>query len=300
MELTALQKAMAAYESATPRPSDFDAFWTGRRELAAGTEVLSAEPAGIENPAASYSVVRYSAGGRTLTARCVRPRTDGAVPAVLLFSDFDRAVRGWFHMSRFAALGFAVLAPVREGVMPDAAAGWRDAPEGLALAELYTDALRLSCAAAQLPGIDGGRLIPWGEGLGGALAVVTAAMRPEAAEKCAALGPALADIPLLWQTGTGTGPLAGIQRHFRDEDPAHREAEAFFHAMGYVDCVNFAKLVRCPLLLGTGLMDSLSPPLAQAALFNRVPGEKQLVTYPKYAHERINEFENELLRFLRG
>ena len=298
MESTALRDAMGTYESKTPCPSDFHAFWADRRQLAAGTRVLSRTPAEMDSPAAEYSLVRYGTGGRTLTARCVRPKTEEAVPAVLLFSDFDSAVRGWFHMSRFAPLDLAVLAPVREGLPPDVAAGWRGAPEGLALAELYTDALGLSYAAGQLPGIDGSRLIPWGEGLGGTLAVVTAAMRPEAVEKCAALGPGLADFPLLWQTGADTGPAAGIRRHFRDEDPEHREADAFFRALGYVDCVNFAPMVRCPFLMGTGLMDSLSPPLAQAALFNRVPGEKRIVTYPKYIHERVNEFENELLRFL--
>lgn len=298
MGSTELRDAMSAYESETPCPSDFQAFWTGRKVLASETQVLFLESTGIKCPTVAYCVVRYNTGGRTLTAHCVLPRTDTAVPAVLLFSDFDSAVRGWFHMTRFAALGFAVLAPVWEGLPPDAAAGWRGAPDNLALAELYTDALGLSYAAGQLPGIDGGRLIPWGEGLGGALAIVTAALRPEAMEKCAALGPALADFPLLWQSGPDTGSLAGIRRHFRDEDPEHREAGAFFRAMGYVDCVNFAPMVRCPFLMGTGLMDSLSPPLAQAAVFNRVRGEKRLVTYPKYMHERINEFENELLRFL--
>lgn len=300
MELTALRDAMSTYEGKTPRPSDFQAFWAGRKESASETNVLFLEPTGIENPTVEYNVIQYDSGGRMLTSRCVRPRTDMAVPAVLLFSDFDSAVRGWFHMSRFAALGFAVLAPVREGLPPDATAGWRGAPEGLALADLYTDALGLSYAAGQMPGIDGGRLIPWGEGLGGTLAIVTAALRPEAVEKCAVLGPALADFPLLWQIGQDTGPLAGMRRHFRGEDPEHQEADAFFHAMGYVDCVNFASMVRCPFLMGTGLMDSLSPPLAQAAVFNSVPGKKRIVTYPKYIHERINEFENELLSFLHG
>lgn len=298
MELTAPEEAMASYESETPRPADFEDLWASRRDTAAGTELLAVGPTDIQSPAASYSLVRYGAGDRPLTARLIRPNTDGPVPAVLLFSDFDSAVRGWFHMTRFIALGFAVLAPVRAGALPDVTAGWRQAPEGMALTELYTDALRLSFAAGRIPGIDGSRLILWGEGLGGTLAVVTAALRPEAAEKCAALGPALADFPLLYRIGTDAGPLAGLRQHFRNEDPGHREADTFFRAMGYVDCVNFAPLVRCPFLMGTGLMDSLSPPLAQAAVFNRVAGEKKLVTYPKYMHERINEFENELLRFL--
>lgn len=73
---------------------------------------------------------------------------------------------------------------------------------------------------------------------------------------------------------------------------------AFFEALGYLDCANFAPMVKCGFLMGIGLMDRFSPPLAQAAVYNRVPGRKRLPTYPKYGHEKINSFENELLKFL--
>ncbi|MFR4560851.1 MAG: acetylxylan esterase [Flavonifractor plautii] len=56
-------------------------------------------------------------------------------------------------------------------------------------------------------------------------------------------------------------------------------------------------LLTCPLLLGTGLLDQTASPKCQYAIFNRARGPKTHLVYPKYGHERINFFENELLKF---
>ena len=45
-------------------------------------------------------------------------------------------------------------------------------------------------------------------------------------------------------------------------------------------------------------MDTYAPPSAQAAIYNRLTCPKEWKLYPKYAHERINFFENQLLYFL--
>ena len=68
--------------------------------------------------------------------------------------------------------------------------------------------------------------------------------------------------------------------------------------MEELDLKNLAPLCMSPLLLGTCLMDTYAPPKGQAAIYNNLQCEKQWKTYPKYAHERVNFFENELVRFL--
>lgn len=45
-------------------------------------------------------------------------------------------------------------------------------------------------------------------------------------------------------------------------------------------------------------MDTYAPPKGQAAIYNNLQCEKQWKIYPKYGHERVNFFENELVRFL--
>ena len=74
--------------------------------------------------------------------------------------------------------------------------------------------------------------------------------------------------------------------------------EERFSALDYLDPVNLAPLLRGPLLMGTGLLDKVAPPEGQYAVYNRAVCPKKHLVYPKYEHERINFFEDELLKFL--
>ena len=66
------------------------------------------------NPYARYSEVSFELGGDVVHARLIEPagraRASELVPLCLMFHDIDRPVRGWHHMTRFAAMGYAVLA----------------------------------------------------------------------------------------------------------------------------------------------------------------------------------------------
>ena len=54
------------------------------------------------------------------------------------------------------------------------------------------------------------------------------------------------------------------------------------------------------VLLGSCLMDTYAPPQGQAAIYNRLGGPKQWKMYPKYVHERVNFFENQMLFFFKN
>ena len=299
MDLSELMRQMRDYTGCSPCPQDFEQFWRERCEQAATPREVKILEQPFGNAVAQYSLLEFpGTDGAPLCARFLRPKLEKPVSVVLMFSDFDRPVRGWHHMTRFLALGLAVVALERRAAPIDLSAGWENAPEGLAMAGQYTDAVTTSFVAQTLPGIDPTRLITWGEGLGATMALVVAALRPDAAVKCAALNPLFADFRRVCDQNCDTGPCAGIRTHFRDQDPMHLEEDAFFEALGYLDCIHFAPLIKGDFLMGIGLMDQFSPPLAQSAVYNRVSASKRLLTYPKYCHERINAFENELLRFL--
>ena len=48
---------------------------------------------------------------------------------------------------------------------------------------------------------------------------------------------------------------------------------------------------------GTSLMDTVSDPKGQFAVFNGLECDRRHIIYAKYAHERINAFENEVVDF---
>ena len=167
-------------------------------------------------------------------------------------------------MTRFLALGYGVVAPEAAPFRED----WQKSPEAPDFRQRYRDALTVGKAAIALPWVDSARVVTFGEGLGGGLAILNAALLP-CAPRCAALHPMPADL----------------------SDPG-------LEGMEKLDLKNLAPLCKSPLLLGTCLMDTYAPPKGQAAIYNNLQCEKQWKIYPKYAHERVNFFENELVRFL--
>lgn len=51
------------------------------------------------------------------------------------------------------------------------------------------------------------------------------------------------------------------------------------------------------VLMGTSLMDAVGDPKGQFAVFNGLECDRRHIIYAKYAHERINAFENEVIDF---
>ena len=183
----------------------------------------------------------------------------------MMYHDLNRGVRGWHHMTRFLALGFGVVALEAEPFRED----WKMQPAQAAFRQRYLDALAVAKAALALPWVDTGRVYTFGEGFGGGLALLAASLCP-AVSRCAALNP----LP---------GDFAGLGLPGYDE----------------LDAANFAPLCRAEVLLGTCLMDEYAPPKGQAAIYNRLTCPKQWKLYPKYVHERVNFFENQMLCFFK-
>lgn len=283
-------------------PAGFREFWELRAQAARalGAGDVSMAPVACASPAARYAELVVAApGARSLRARYVRPATDEAVPLVLAFPDWYQGVRGWHHLTRFVALGAAVVmldARLLGWDALDVTAGWEQAPEGLAVAGAYTDALRLSVAALELPGIDRTRVCTWGEGLGGAAAIAVAALVGDATWRCAALNPLPAGLEAVG-TLPAAGPLAGIARAYRACDPTRARESELAGALAYVDAANLASMLEGELVLGTGAFDEQAPAAGQDLVAERARAAASVrqVRYPRHGHERINEFENELI-----
>lgn len=128
---------------------------------------------------------------------------------------------------------------------------------------LLLDAVALKAASRSLPMVEPSSISTWGEGLGGALALGIAALSGGGIARCAVANPSA---PALCG---GCGSL-----------------------------VHLASRITCPILVGTGLMDSPDRVEDQFALVNRMVCPCRHVIYPKHGRERINAFEDRALAFL--
>ena len=69
--------------------------------------------------------------------------------------------------------------------------------------------------------------------------------------------------------------------------------------LAYIDVKNLAHRIKGEVKMITGLDDDVCYPITQFAIYNRLTCPKQWKLYPKYVHERVNFFENQMLCFFK-
>ncbi len=294
-----------SYRGAWLRPSNFESFWEPSVAFAQNAQVESVIELPSATQAATFKRITFASTDQTqLSARVVLPAAASAaelsvsaeLPAVVLFSDLGRGVRSWLHLLRFSALGLPVVALEARPCEPQLKDAWRGAlsaeelahalinPDGAAsstLKQLIDDALVTTAVASRFLGRT---TVTWGEGLGGSQALFAAALLPKEVSATMMLNPLFADNATTLRTVVGCG------------DTPH--SDAAIDAVGLLDSACAAELVRVPALIGTALLDQSAPTEGTFALYNRLSGQKEMCVYPKFGHERINQFENEQINYL--
>ncbi|MBF4802590.1 MAG: acetylxylan esterase [Lancefieldella parvula] len=288
-----------SYRGAWLRPSNFESFWETSVAFAQNAHVESVVELPSATQTATFKRITFTSTDQTqLCARVILPAGVSAakLPAVVLFSDLGRGVRSWLHILRFSALGLPVVALEARPCEASLKDAWRGAltAEELAralinsddaasstLKQLIDDALVTTAVASRFLGRT---IVTWGEGLGGSQALFTAALLPKAVSATMALNPLFADNATTLRTHVGCGDTP--------------QSDAVIDAVGLLDSACAAELVRVPALIGTALLDQSAPTEGTFALYNRLPGQKEMRVYPKYGHERINQFENEQINYL--
>ena len=293
-----------SYRGAWLRPSNFESFWETSVAFAQNAQVESVIDLSSATQTATFKRITFTSTDQTqLSARVILPAAASAaeltiaeLPAVVLFSDLNRGVRSWLHLLRFSALGLPVVALEARPCEARLKDAWRGAltAEELAhalidpasataspLKQLIDDALVTTAVASRFLGRTA---ITWGEGLGGSQALFAAALLPKEVSTTMALNPLFADNATTLRTVVGCGDTP--------------QSDAAIDAVGLLDSACAAELVRVPALIGTALLDQSAPTEGTFALYNRLPGQKEMRVYPKYGHERINQFENEQINYL--
>lgn len=146
---------------------------------------------------------------------------------------------------------------------------------------LYVDVLRALDVLLELPEIDLNRIGVAGNSQGGALTLLTAAMRPEI-RAASAGAPFLCGIMDAIRL-TNSHPYREIKDYLRmypEREPQVRRTVAYF------DLINFADKITCPIIVNIGLADDVCPPETGCALFDVIgSSEKRLYEYADCMHD---------------
>jgi cephalosporin-C deacetylase len=150
-------------------------------------------------------------------------------------------------------------------------------------------------------GVDTGKIYVEGGSQGGALGVVTAAL-DKRVKVLTIQVPLYSDIRDTYDiSATYKNQVFPFNmfRKYHDTHPGYTW-DAFYKVFDYYDPQNFAPLVKCPVLMGIGLLDLYCPPRSSIAMFNHLgTDKKEYVTVANTTHE-VNfnyfMFQNNWLR----
>lgn len=283
------------YRPKIERPSDFGQFWDGvLAEVAALPREMQLER--LDYPARGARVFRATfagIGGARLSGWFMTPEGAGPFPALAIYHGYS-----WFRGEPWGYLpwimqGYAVLAVDVRGQAGDSAdhrawnggavGGWMTrgigAPATYYYRDVYGDAAQTVEALAARPEIDAGRIATTGGSQGGGLSLVAAALN----QRVMAAAP---DIPFLCHFRRAVDVSDSYPyREFDDYLLRHPEREAaMWHTLQYFDVLNLADRIHCPVLMSAGLRDLTCPPSTIFAVFNQLPGPKEIAVYPAHGH----------------
>jgi cephalosporin-C deacetylase len=293
------------YRTSTLEPDGLDEWWAARIATAralARPASLRPHQTRLYEPVEVSDVEFSGAGGDRIRAWYLRPRDAPGAPLVVKFIGYGGGRGTPTEHILLPALGYALLVMDTRGqggkwtagATPDGAGGTGPenalvmtrgitSPENYYYTRLFTDAALAVDAAIELADPAAGRTPPVaviGGSQGGALALATAALRPDVVRVCQAYVPFLCDIQRAI-TLASSPPYTEIPE-FLAENTAL--VDAALNTLRYVDCALLARRITAPTLVTTGLMDTTCPPSTVFAAYNEITAEKEITVFPYSGH----------------
>ena len=282
----------------SPCPADFDAFWQAKLdELSAVPENPELEKgvSGVTN-VEYWKITLNNIRGTHIQGQLARPEPGGKLPAMLIVQYAgvyplqkqwvtERAAQGWLVLNIMAhdlpideSAAFYQAQATNE--LNNYAAIGRDDRDRSYFVRMFTGCYRAAEYLSERPDWDGKTLVVTGTSQGGIQSFATAALNP----KITAL------LTLVPAGCDNTGDLAGRQPGWPGWLIGVSAAgkEKVRQTSRYFDAVNFAARVKCPSLVGLGLIDTTSPASGVFAAFNQLRGPKEIVVMPHAEHKNRN------------
>jgi len=126
------------------------------------------------------------------------------------------------------------------------------------------------------PDWDGKHLVYYGSSQGGGIGLILAGLNPEFTAAAVNV-PAMCDRSAYRaERGRGWPPV--------DLDVPKEEMEQYAKMVEYFDAVNFARKIRCPVIMSVGFMDRTCPPSSVYAAYNVIQAPKRMFHGPRTGH----------------
>jgi cephalosporin-C deacetylase-like acetyl esterase len=280
---------------AAPAPDDFDAFWKSKlKELKEIPTHPILEKVEIGKPGVAYwKITMDNIRGTHIHGQIARPEKGGKFPALLIVQwagvyglqkswVTDRAAEGWLALN---IEPHDLPVDESESFYKDQFAGplknyWcigNDDRDSSYYLRMYLSCYRAVEYLKTRPDWNGKTLVVMGASQGGQQTLMTAGLHPKDITAALALVPAGGDM-----LAPEAGRAAGWPQWYSNtqgKDPAKVR-----QASRYYDTANFARHIKCPVLVGLGLRDETCPPSSVLAIVSQITSPKEVVILPKSGH----------------
>ena len=277
-----------------PCPDDFDAFWKAKlAELAAVPANPRLEPADGGRAGVEYGrIVMDNIRGTRIHGQWAQPKDGAKLPAMLIVQwagvyplqknwVTDPAAEGWLALN-IMAHDLPADRPQEfykeqsDGPLKDYPGIGNDDRETSYFLRMYLSCYRAAEYLSGRPDWDGRTMVVTGGSQGGLQSIMIAGLHPKITALMACV-PAGCD-----HTGPMAGRAPGWPGWYYKTDG--RDAAKVRDASRYFDVVHFAARVKCPALVGLGLIDQTCPPAGVFAACNRMQGPCERVVLPRGDH----------------
>ncbi len=304
---------LKAYKPAQTKEYDFDTFWEMRMNES------NNQPLHVEAIQRAYYVKGvevfdvYFDGFRNSRIHAVYVKPQNMVDpkaSVVVFHGYNWNTATPLNAFKYTLQGIpvlmvdvrgqTVLSPDHNHYVNGGASGWMTQgildPDNYYYAYVYMDCYRAIDVMLSLENVNDTKIIVEGGSQGGALTLATASLHPK-------VNLALSDIPYLCHFRRAiqlynNSPYDEIYHYFKTQDQLHQTEERIYKTLSYVDCMNLADRIQCPILMSVGLEDMVCPPSTGFAVYNHITAPKDIRTYPEYGHGGFSIHDEEKLKFI--
>jgi len=264
----------------TPRPADFDAFWSSKLALLGRVSMNAVvTPKESGNADVNYATVRLdNIDGAHVYGQMAWPKRDGKFPALIIFQwasapyplqrswVTDRAAEGWFAINIEPHDVPSDMPQAFYDALPQMIKGYArlnntDRDHNYFL-QMYLGDYRAIDFVTSRPEWDGRTLVANGTSMGGQQSLVMAGLHPKVTAVVVNV-PAGAD---------ANGALHGRQPGYPNWDTTN---PVVMETARYFDVVNFASRITAPTLAAMGFIDDVTPSIGIWTAFNQIKGPKE-------------------------
>ena len=266
-----------------PAPADYAEFWAARRAaldkvpIEPTLEPMKCSAGGVKLYKVTIPAVgEYPVTGYLAIPADARPKSCAAYVNWSSWSPSDANRNSAIGHAKKGAIGFVTT---WHGRPVDMGKKWYNYAETIKIngglvgimdrdtwcfGFMYYRLMRALDYVKTLPEWDGKNLISIGGSLGGAQSAAAAALDRDVT-LAVIMNPCFCEFD-----GDAVGRTGSIPRGANR--PGAKSPEAL-KAQSYYDCVNFARMIKCPVFVCTGGTDELCPPSSVYAVFNALPEE---------------------------